>query len=106
MAKILDIDDPLWKTEAIRTHAIGADIEGFHRVPKPIARDVWCGEIDLPHLREVFAWIQDPDRPGKVYICHDEGPWRGSAFARTRMVHSWFYFTDENLAVEFRMRWT
>lgn len=106
MAQILDIDDPLWKTDALRCHEIDADIEGFHRAPGRVSKRVALGETEPAHLEEIYAWIMDESRPGKAYIYHvNERIGDGRGIGGARMMHSYFHFTDANLALEFRMTW-
>lgn len=71
-------------------HTPGSYVGLDHYFPDP---GVHAREVNASNRAKVFEWCQDEDRPG-FFAFHDLGK-----------IGHMFYFTDPDLAVEFRFTW-
>lgn len=79
---------------------IGPKMDGAHliSVRVPYMKVVEPGKN---YLRpEISAWIDDPSRKGRWWVCRETSTWETPA-------RSWavFRFDDPDTAFEFKMRW-
>lgn len=75
---------------------LGLDLRGVELVPIRFADAAYLGASAGHHrLNEMHRWCMREDRPG--FFC--------VTYPNVRNVHAFFYFSDPNVAFEFRMKW-
>lgn len=106
MARFVSIDDPRWDT-VLKDKPFGEPIEGFHRIPRVYR---WWyvvrGTFFDSAVKPLEDWLEDPSRPGEVYVEHQTRARPLDAPFGTRHTETWVFCTDPNVAFEFTMAWT